>query len=531
MAEGSGSSSVTTSPVWLRLAAPSIADIFFIALFGTLLLTPLAVRLLGDAGIGWHIRTGQLIIMEHRIPHTDPFSSSVGGKPWYAWEWLYDLVVGECEARLGLNGVVWFNAAVTAAAFSWLLRWLIRRGAHLLVATALALLALCASMIHLLARPHVVTWLFTMAWFVVLEGYERRSEDVKRPIVGRSLLLFPLSMLLWVNVHGGFLMGFVLLGIFLAAALWEWSHWRSDRIEDALQEVAARHRATKLAGVALLSVLASLVNPYGWRLYQHILSYLSSRFLMNHIQEFQSPDFHGIAQRCFLVLLLITLVTLACRGRQLRASAILIVIFAVYTGLYASRSIPVSALLLVMVIGPLIPGWSRAGFLSRAHSLQTQLTGHLWPLAMCVATLLIAINGGRIGSTIWIDARFDPTKMPVAAVDYVAARRMSHPILTPDSWGGYLIYRRFPQERVVADDRHDLYGEDFFKSYLKMVHVEAGWQEFLRDHDVSCVLFPRNAALTNVLLESPGWAVLYRDDVAVLMARQTPQASGERGCN
>ena len=59
--------------------------------------------------------------------------------------------------------------------------------------------------------------------------------------------------------------------------------------------------------MGLLSVAASLVNPYGWKLYAHIYSYLSNRFLMDHIEEFQSPNFHGIAQKCFLVLLIIVL--------------------------------------------------------------------------------------------------------------------------------------------------------------------------------------------------------------------------------
>ena len=81
---------------------PSIADLIFVALFATLVFTPLSVRLLGDAGIGWHIRTGQEILATHSIPRVDPFSSTMAGKPWVAWEWLYDVLVGELETLLGL---------------------------------------------------------------------------------------------------------------------------------------------------------------------------------------------------------------------------------------------------------------------------------------------------------------------------------------------------------------------------------------------------------------------------------------------
>jgi len=95
------------------------------------------------------------------------------------------------------------------------------------------------------------------------------------------------------------------------------------------------------------------------------------------------------------------------------------------------------------------------------------------------------------------------------------------PVLSPDYWGGYLIYRLYPKQRVVVDDRHDFYGDEFFKSYLKMVHVELGWEEFLLEHEVSCLLLPRNAALTNTLLETRDWKPIYTDEVAIAFVRSS----------
>jgi len=77
---------------------PSIADLIFIAFLAVLVYTNLSVRLLGDAGIGWHIRTGQWILANHAIPRIDLFSSSMPGQPWFAWEWLYDIAVGWLES-------------------------------------------------------------------------------------------------------------------------------------------------------------------------------------------------------------------------------------------------------------------------------------------------------------------------------------------------------------------------------------------------------------------------------------------------
>jgi hypothetical protein len=505
---------------------PSAADLIFVALLGVLVFTALSVRLLGDAGIGWHIRTGQQILATHAIPRADSFSVTMQGKPWFAWEWLYDVVVGWLEAKAGLNGVVWFTAVVIAAVFAWLFRLLVAEGTNIFVAVVLMLLAMSASTIHFLARPHVVSWLLALAWFWILDSVELGAGV-------RRLWILPLLMLVWVNVHGGFLTGFVLLGIFWLGAAWEWGTTRADRIEDVLLRVSAGERVRTLTVAGLVSLAASFVNPYGWKLHGHIYSYLTNRFLMDHIEEFQSPNFHGIAQKCFAVMVLLTIVVMAGKIPTLRTprrvghprlSLILTVLFAVYAGLYAARNIPVSSVLLAMVVGPRL-GRFADGLSERMAAVEMRMRGHAWPIIVVIFTFGIAMNGGRVGSDQIMDARFDAKRMPVRAVDYIEKSGVQGPILSPDYWGGYLIYRlnRYPGSapRVVVDDRHDLYGEKFLKSYLKMMHVERGWEEFLRDHPVSCVLLPRDGALANVLLKIPEWKAVYQDEVAVVFENQS----------
>jgi hypothetical protein len=322
----------------------------------------------------------------------------------------------------------------------------------------------------------------------------------------------------WVNVHGGFLVGFVLWGIYIIGAGWTWFRAKEGRIEEVLQKFSAANRLRGLAWVGALSAAASFVNPYGWKLHAHIYSYLSNRFLMDHIEEFQSPNFHGVAQRCFLVLLLIVMAAVAVRGQGLRLSLGLTILFAVYAGLYASRNIPVSSILLVMVVGPLLPGFAQK-FSQRMETVEVGLRGHGWPVLAIVLTLSLAANGGRAGNNQFIQAGFGSKRMPVEAVNYLEQHEVKGPVLTPDYWGGYLIYRLYPKARVVVDDRHDLYGEQFFKSYLKMMHVERGWQEFLDTHATSCVLMPRDAALASILIETKGWKTAYADDVAIVLVR------------
>ncbi len=129
--------------------------------------------------------------------------------------------------------------------------------------------------------------------------------------------------------------------------------------QDARAQLAGRLR--QLGTVTVVSLVASLLNPYGYKLHVHVYRYLSSRWLMNHIDEFLSPNFHGVAQQCFVLLLLITIVALA-GGKKPPLAHVLVLLFAAYSGLYASRNLPGSSLLLTLLIAPLLSQTVRRGY-------------------------------------------------------------------------------------------------------------------------------------------------------------------------
>src|SRR5580704_3324708 len=332
----------------LRFLMLSVRDIIFIFLFWSLLAGPLSNRPLADPDIGWHIRTGELILATHSLPRTDPFSSTMQGQPWFAWEWLYDILLGILHQACGLNGVVWLCALLVAAIFRLLLSQLLQRGTGLLLAIVLMLLAMAASTIHLYARPHIVSWLFSLLWFVALERWER-SERGRPP--RWTLWFFPASTLLWVNLHGGWLFGTALLGIYTFAALVECVRAQKN---DAFAAIRAAHRARAMAAAWAASVMATLVNPFGWRLHAHIYRYLTDRYLMNRIDEFKSPNFHGWAERCFAVILMLVLIAFVGNQKKSRLIHLFVVLLAAYAGFYSSRNLPVSSMLLVLIAGPIL---------------------------------------------------------------------------------------------------------------------------------------------------------------------------------
>jgi hypothetical protein len=509
----------------VRYFLPSAADLIFVVLLSALGASSLSSRLLSDAGIGWHIRNGELMWRTHSITRVDPFSATMHGRAWYAWEYLFDLVVSRLHDWAGLNGVTFFAALIIAAAFALALRMSVRRGAFRLIALPLLALAIAASSIHFFARPHILSWLLVLIWFQVLES------DCG-PTAARALWLLPLLMLLWVNVHGGFVLGFVLLGLYLLSALLAYA---------ARPPLGSEHRqrAKKFAIILATCLIASLINPYGYRLHQHVFEYLSNRWLMNHIDEFRAPNFHGLPQQCFAFLLIIAMLSLALVRRKPPLRMVLVILFAAFSGLYAARNLPVASLLLVVSIAPVLSQVVREvirnprmssqpkklftsfeQFAAHTDALDRRLPGGLWPLAAAVLALWICAHQGRIGTVPVMNSNFDPQRFPAGAVDFISAQQIREPVFSVDYWGGYLIYCLHAQAQVVVDDRHDLYGSDFMKKYLGTIRLVPEWNNLLEEQQVRWVLMPRQSALANMLRELPGWRLAYGDETAELFQKQ-----------
>jgi hypothetical protein len=351
--------------------------------------------------------------------------------------------------------------------------------------------------------------------------------------------------LLWVNLHGGWLFGLALLGIYVASAWVE--TWRASDPFVAVH-IAQRARAMTVTWVG--SMAATLLNPFGWRLHVHIYRYLTDRYLINHIDEFRSPNFHGWAERSFAIILVLVLIAFAGNRQstnsfELRLSNLLVVLLAAYAGFYSSRNLPVSSMLLVLIAGPILgksidgiaenPGASRSlrriivgitNYSDRMAALETQLRGRLWPLVFVAFAFAICLHGGWLGSRQLIHAEFDSKKVPVAAVTFLeseAGRELSgaSPVFSTDTWGGYLIYRMYPQRKVVIDDRHDFYGSDRVRQYLILTQGENGWRSVLKDWQIRTALLPADSTLTNLLLELPQeWRMVYEDKVAVVFVKR-----------
>src|SRR5581483_4934041 len=275
---------------------PSLTDLAFIMPIVFLFYRMEGVKtLLSDCDTGWHIRTGEWILAHHRVPLLDIFSFSKPNSPWFAWEWLTDILFAWMNAHGGLRTIVVFAMLMICLTFAMLFR-LVRRKSNAITAVVVTMIASAASSIHWLSRPHLFTMMFLVLFYGVLENVRAGKTHVgKVPY----LAILPVATVLWTNLHGGFFVGAVLIGAYGVGELLQMAF---------TTDVALRRPAWLRARAYLLSsvgcVAASLVNPYTWRLHQHVIEYLRDPYQAQHIMEFLSISFHHPVAIFFELMLL-----------------------------------------------------------------------------------------------------------------------------------------------------------------------------------------------------------------------------------
>jgi hypothetical protein len=494
-------------PAWLRLLFPSAAVIVFFIVFGAFVLYAPS-RLLADPDAGWHIRNGQFVLETKSIPRVDHFSWSMPGKPWFAWEWLYDAIAGALTNLGGLTLFTIFNAALIALTFAAFLRAMMRRSGDFVSAFTMWVLAAAAGSIHFLGRPHLVTMLFLYVLLEMIAAFER--GNMKWLVYGT-----PPLFILWANMHGGFVAAIVVLAIVTIGTWW-------DR----------RPKAGKLAAITLISVAVTLINPYGWNLHAHVFGYLGSGYLMRTIEEFAAPSFRGFQTISFGILIVIAIAVLA-KVRTRNTTDLLLVLFAIAIGLRAVRNIPLACIVIGFVLAPytrefwdsVAEGSTRGSAVARrirefstsTAAMDMKFSGVALAAIGVVIAIVLGIAAERGFANPIPKQQWDESTLPVKAADYLVEHKVQDKVFSSDHWGAYLIWRFYPG-KVFVDDRHDYYGEAFVREMLQVTELQPGWRNILDTHGIERVLVPVKSTVATELT-ADGWREIYRDSTSVIVQR------------
>ena len=462
------------------------------------------------------------------LPREDYFSYTAHGRPWFAWEWLSDVMMAIIHRYAGLNGIVVWANITFAITFTLLFVWALKRGGNIFIAVFLSGLAGFAASIHWLARPHLFTMLLLLVWYIFLERFEHKNDL-------RSLYVLPPVMLLWTNLHAGFVVGLIVLLIYALGNL-----LRSLTCAGKSEQSKARSRAIIFTKIFAVCLMVSFINPYGASLHIHIIeSYISSNHLMDNITEFRSPSFHVGVVKFFELLILMATVVASISLRGFSFVEIGLLVFWTHMALLSARHIPLYALIIVPIVVyhltvylenveklqdlknwvQKLAKWFR-GYSMNITGFENQFKGVVYPILAVICLILISLNHGKLFGTQLMNKNFDPDKFPVAAGDFMDKQSFKGNLFTTDQWGGYLIYRFYPRYPVFFDGRSDMYGEEIMKDYLKLVNLEFDWKNVIEKYKIEWMLLPFDVALPAALKDLPEWKVVYDDHKAIIFVRK-----------
>jgi hypothetical protein len=509
-----------------RRCFPSLTDVAFVMPI-LLLFTKLGGVgfMLGDGDTGWHVRTGEWILRNGRVPDRDIFSFTKPGEPWFAWEWLWDVIFGWLHQHWGMAAVVVTSLMVISLTSALLYRLVRRKCPNVLIAFGVTFLAVAASSIHWLARPHLFTLLFVVVFYALLE--RAREGNL------RLLWFLPPLTVVWTNLHGGFFVGIALILTYAAGELAGWI--LEPQPEDRR---ASLRRSRPLFFVAAACGLASLVNPYFYKLHVHIAAYLTDSFHFVHISEFQSLSFQHPGARYLELLILLAVVAAGWNLYRRRFVYVILLFGFAHLALFSARNVPIFAILAAPLVAEVLreallaaSRWAVVGWVKRAVTgfesfaaevAENDARGRI-PLASVAAAAIFVLLFNLPAKPQALRAEYDPKKYPEKALQMLRGQPWSRSIFTDDEWGDYVIYRLYPTSKVFVDGRSDFYGSKFAEKYIDVMNGKFDWKDTLDRYGVETVLLPVDASLASTLKESRDWHPVYDDGVAIVF-----RATGER---
>lgn len=439
----------------------------------------------------WHVAVGEQILSTHTWPTTDPYSFTVQGNPWIAYQWLGEVPMALATRWGGLPGLA-VLLVILAGAFALLLyyhAWLCSGDAKAAALACLAVLPLTGTFFTL--RPQLPAFCFLIITMTCLEHFRR----------GRSAALWVLPgiFLLWVNTHGSFPVGFLVLALYWLCGFW------SFQCGSLMAERWTPGQRRRLLLTILLCVLALLVTPYGTRLATYPLELAVQQPEVTRVfTEWRPMDFSTSYGLWFLLFLLLILLWQVLFPIRYRAEILAFLLFTIVESCLHRRFLIFFVMtftpILAMVLARWMPGPQKDRPMANAV-----LTG----LALAIIVTLIPsqrkLNKVLVG------------EYPFGAVEYLRRHPIPTGMFNEDTWGGFLIWSLGPQHKVFIDDRGDIYEYGgVLVNYARIKSMQGDPLPLLRGYGIRACLLHQDSPMVTLLANSPDWRRVYEDRVSTI---------------
>jgi len=487
---------------------PSIADMLFISVFIYLVL-PSNQELLYDADTGYHIRVGEYILNTLTIPRSDIFSFIEPTIPWTAHEWLSEVIMALLHRYCDLTAVVIAFSIMIAASTVLFYKNIVTECNNVLLAVTASVMFVVLSNVHWLARPHIFSLIILLGWYRLLDDFQYRQNN--------RLWLLPLIIILWVNLHAGFVIGLAMLFIYFAGNF-QLLYTNRKQWEDFGKE-KSREFGT-IFGVCLIACLA---NPYGYHILIFPFKLIADKYIMDRVGEFLSPNFHQFQP--FKYVLYSVVVVFAYSKQKPNVIETVLVILLTGMSLYSVRYIPLFGVIVIPILLRYIDLDLLRGHQAVVNFIKKRIEnittvdgmtkGYLWPILCIVVIVLLAANGVLVH-------HFNSNIKPIAALEFIRKNPIAGNMYNNDEFGDCVIYTYSQQYKVFIDGRGDMYGSERLREYFSVREFEPGWQDVIEKYKINWMFINTDSVLSRYLILLNDWKLVYSDKVASIFVKNIP---------
>ena len=449
-----------------------------------------------DPDLWWHVKVGQDVLATHRWPTVDPYSFTVVGQPWIAYEWLGDVLLGWVARVGGLLGLDILLFALASLVMLALYGYATMKSGNSKAGFVVAGLMCSLAFASFNLRPQMIGYLFLILVLIVIERFRQ----------GRNYALWflPPIFLIWVNTHGSFIIGIGVVAFYLIAGLWE---FRLGSVEGRKWTPQQRIRLE----IALLLSLAVLpITPYGTQVavYPFDMAFAQPVNVAN-VLEWQPMPFDIAGGKLFLVIVIAFFAAQMLMRITMDAGDV-----ALFFGGFAMACLHRRFLLLfVPFFAPVA-----AAILARGLRPYEKRKDHFVLNAALMAAALFGMV--RYFPKAADLERITEQSYPVRAVEYLRKHPVAGPMFNGYGYGGYLV-ANYSHHPVFIDGRGDLYERaGIFGEYLEVAGLKPRAFQILDVHRIQACLLDRKEPLATVLGSMPDWERRYSDGVTVLFVRR-----------
>jgi len=447
-----------------------------------------------DPDMWWHIRTGELILSTHRWATTDPYSYTAAGAPWMSCEWLGDVFFAVVYQVGGLRGLEVLLAVLASAVMLALYGFATLRSGNCKAAflVSAVLLALATASFNL--RPQMLGYLFLILTLIALELFRQGKQ--------RAVWLLPVLFLVWVNMHGSWIVGLATVALYIVAGL---VSFQIGSLETRRWTNAERLR---LELVFLLSLVAVPITPYGVRLAGYPFTVASTLPIsVANILEWQVMPFNLGGGKLFLGLLLGFFLAQVVFRFSWHVAELLLFLFGTAMACLHVRFlllfVPFFAPLAATMLARCMPAYNK-------HKDQ-----YLFNFALMagIGIALVHYSPSKADMEKKVGAQF-----PVQALQYMRGHSVPGPLFNSYGFGGYMIEAGY---KTFIDGRSELFEQTgVLGDYMHMTLLKPGALQVLRGYGIQSCLVERDEPFATLLASSPDWNKVYSDQVSALYVKR-----------